>query len=506
MLKRLSITSRATLFVAVVCVSLVAIDGWRSWNARTEQLREVAIATNNLSRAMAQQADDTIKSADVVLGDMVERLETDGDDPAALQRLHEVLMVRAAELPQLDGLFIYSDTGDWLVNSRAKMPSHYNNSDRDYFIYHRTHAGRSSFIGDPVQSRSSGKWILTVSRRINHADGSFAGIALATIDIDYFKRFYQSLDIGDNGAVALIGETGVMTLRRPSGGTGKNVAGSALFAAFSANRTGSALIRSGQDNVERINSYRSLEHYPMFVTAALSQDEVLEEWRRDALLHSLGVVLLAMLLGFFGLRLVRQIELRVKAETELLATRDALEIVNGSLEKLAMQDGLTGLANRRQFDVSLGNEFSRAMRAETPLAFIMIDVDHFKQYNDSYGHAKGDECLRAVSMAIRRLTQNRPGDLAARYGGEEIGILLPGTELEGALAVAGRILQAIAGANVVHAGSPFGIVTASAGVAVIVPRRGIDLPGHLVEAADRALYVAKAEGRNRVQGAVVEVV
>jgi diguanylate cyclase (GGDEF)-like protein len=501
MLKRLSITTRAALFVAVVCLSLVAIDGWRSWNARTEQLREVAIATNNLARAMAQQADDTIQSADIVLGDMVERIETDGDDAASLQRLHAVLEARAAELPQLDGLFIYGGNGDWLVNSRLGVTARYNNADRDYFIHHRDHASRATFIGVPVESRSSGKWILTVSRRINHADGSFAGIALATIDIDYFKRFYQSLDIGRNGAVALIGNTGVMTLRRPSGGTGKNVTGSELFAAYSTHRAGSALIRSGQDNVVRVNSYRALEHYPMFVTAALSQDEVLEEWRRDALLHSLGVVLLAMLLGYFGLRLVRQIELRVKAETELLATRDALEIVNGSLEKLAMQDGLTSLANRRQFDVTLGNEFSRAMRAGTPLAFIMIDVDHFKQYNDRYGHAKGDECLRAVSMAIRRLTQNRPGDLAARYGGEEIGILLPGTELEGAMAVAGRILQAIAGANIVHAGSPLGVVTASAGVAMLVPRRGIDLPEHLVVAADKALYIAKAEGRNCVRGA-----
>jgi diguanylate cyclase (GGDEF)-like protein len=506
MLKRLSITGRATIFVVAVCALLVVSDGWRSWNARAVKLQEVETATNNLARAMTQQADDTLKSAELALAETVERVEADGVEEDAALRLHQVLVERVAQLPQLDGLFVYDDKGRWLVNSRPALQQIYNNADRDYFIYHRNHAGRgSSYVGRPVRSRSSGKWIITVSRRINHADGSFAGVALATIDIDYFSRFYDHFDIGDHGAVVLINDDGVILVRRPNGEVGKDVSNTPLMRAHQGATSGNAEFTSAVDGVQRVYSYRSLEHFPLFVAAALSRDEALQQWRHDALLHTLGVLLLAGLIGFFGLRLVRQIELRAAAEKELLVARDALEGLNHSLEKLAMQDGLTGLANRRQFDVTLGNEFSRAMRAGAPLAFVMIDVDHFKQYNDRYGHTRGDECLRIVSLAIRRLTPNRPGDLAARYGGEEIGILLPNTSIDGALAVADRIRQAIADTDTEHIGSPFGHVTVSAGVAALVPLRGVHLPSHLVEAADRALYAAKACGRDRVHSGEVDV-
>ena len=121
-----------------------------------------------------------------------------------------------------------------------------------------------------------------------------------------------------------------------------------------------------------------------------------------------------------------------------------------------MQDGLTGLANRRQLDVTLGKAFSRAARTGSELAFIMLDVDCFKQYNDLYGHSAGDDCLRAISKAIRAQTPKPPGDLAARHGGEEVGELLPETGVAGAQAVAERIRKAIEELRIAHAGSPGG--------------------------------------------------
>jgi len=163
-----------------------------------------------------------------------------------------------------------------------------------------------------------------------------------------------------------------------------------------------------------------------------------------------------------------------------------------------MQDGLTGLANRRQFDVTLGNEFSRAMREASTLALIMMDVDCFKQFNDIYGHAAGDECLRTISRTIRDLTPQRPGDLAARYGGEEIAVLLPNTNVIGAVNVAEKIRNAIHDLRIEHAGNPAGFVTLSAGVGAFVPTRGTTLPTELIDAADKALYTAKSNGRNRV--------
>ena len=504
MFKRFSITFWATVFVTVVCLSLVGIDVWRSLNTRSELLLEKERQAANVARAMAQQADDTIKAADIALADVVERIESDGRSDGALMRVQRQMQAQVANLPQLVGLFVYDEDGRWIANSRGVPTLAYNNADREYFIFHRTHAERGPHVGNPVISRSTGKWIMPVSRRLNQPDGSFGGVVLATLDIEYFRRFYQSFELGTRGAVALLSSDGVLMLRQPfdSMQVGSSIRNSELFHHYAQlsgpARSGSAFFHSFQDNEVRLNSFRPLEHYPLFVTAGLSRDEMLENWRRDTFTRSIGVVVLAALLGFFGKRLVDQIKLRARAEAELRQARDALESANHTLARQAMSDGLTGLANRRQFDVTLANEFSRATRHADTLAFIMIDVDYFKQYNDLYGHSAGDEVLRAVSKLIRALTPKRPGDLTARYGGEEVGILLPNTDLAGAQAVAERIRAAVQNLEMPHNGSAFGVVTLSAGVATISPRRGEHLASMLVEAADKALYVAKSEGRNRV--------
>ncbi|MDR6861341.1 C4-dicarboxylate-specific signal transduction histidine kinase [Variovorax guangxiensis] len=145
----------------------------------------------------------------------VERVEHDGTDPAAVARLRKVLATRVDELPQLDGLHIYDEDGNWVANSRKTQPESLNNANREYFLFHRAHEDRGPHIGIPVKSRTTGKLLVPVSRRINHADGSFAGVALATINIDFFMKFYDSLDIGQAGAVGLVLETGTMMTRWP---------------------------------------------------------------------------------------------------------------------------------------------------------------------------------------------------------------------------------------------------------------------------------------------------
>jgi diguanylate cyclase (GGDEF)-like protein len=187
---------------------------------------------------------------------------------------------------------------------------------------------------------------------------------------------------------------------------------------------------------------------------------------------------------------------RPRLQRELSEAKTALEINNASLELLAMSDGLTGLANRRYFDQHLEIELKRAIRNQSPIALVMIDVDHFKKYNDHHGHVGGDAGLQAVAKAVQA-GQHRPADVAARFGGEEFAILLPDTDIDGAVAVAESVRAAIAGLRIAHDASPDGILTISAGVHALIPARGD--PAHLlVEAADRCLYQAKAEGRNRV--------
>ena len=142
-------------------------------------------------------------------------------------------------------------------------------------------------------------------------------------------------------------------------------------------------------------------------------------------------------------------------------------------------------------------EFRRAMRSDTSLALIMIDVDQFKQFNDTYGHPAGDACLRAIGGVIPGLL-NRPGDLAARYGGEEIAVILPGNTEAQACEMAARIADEVRRLDIPHCGSVHGVVTVSAGVEAFAPVHDCDLASDQVQQADRALYAAKHAGRDRV--------
>lgn len=187
----------------------------------------------------------------------------------------------------------------------------------------------------------------------------------------------------------------------------------------------------------------------------------------------------------------------VEANAAAEQANAALEAANKTLQAMALQDSLTGLANRRHFDRSLDQEYRRSVRAGICLGLILLDVDKFKEFNDIYGHQAGDGCLRAIASTIPLLL-NRPGDIAARYGGEEIALLLPGTTESGARALAERVAQAVRDLGIAHAGSPHGMVTISAGVEAFVPVREVDTAALLVERADLALYAAKRTGRNRV--------
>ncbi|WP_457394333.1 diguanylate cyclase domain-containing protein [Roseateles sp. P5_E1] len=183
-------------------------------------------------------------------------------------------------------------------------------------------------------------------------------------------------------------------------------------------------------------------------------------------------------------------------------TQLRLKALGDALRASALTDGLTGLANRRRFDQDLRLECERARRGHESLALLLIDVDHFKRYNDRYGHVAGDACLREIAAAIRGCIR-RPADLAARYGGEEFAVLLPQTDAAGARAMAQRIVDAVAGLALAHAdATPSCLVSVSVGWAAARPDLDASVVltrgESLVEAADRGLYAAKAAGRGRI--------
>ncbi|MES9992869.1 MAG: GGDEF domain-containing protein [Candidatus Thiodiazotropha sp.] len=192
--------------------------------------------------------------------------------------------------------------------------------------------------------------------------------------------------------------------------------------------------------------------------------------------------------------LVKELTISNKA---LTITNKELERTKEELKKLSLYDELTKVPNRRHFTQVLEHEIKRARRDQTPLAAIMIDVDAFKNYNDAYGHAKGDQCLHTIADHLQK-SLSRSSDFLARYGGEEFVALLPNTTQENALILAERMRTSIFNANLVHRENSFGRVTISAGVSCCSPSPDLKSCQSLIETADRSLYQAKEEGRNRV--------
>jgi len=199
-----------------------------------------------------------------------------------------------------------------------------------------------------------------------------------------------------------------------------------------------------------------------------------------------------------ALKLKHEIDQRKAREHELVQTLKQLETANQLLQHMSATDGLTGVANRRQFDGVLEIEWARASRNRLWLSLILVDIDCFKLYNDTYGHPAGDACLKTVASVLVG-SIHRPEDMVARYGGEEFAVMLPGTELAGAAIVAKRIRARVESMEIAHARSevsPF--VTLSLGVAAAIPRKDNTVSA-LIAVADKALYEAKNEGRNRVR-------
>lgn len=195
--------------------------------------------------------------------------------------------------------------------------------------------------------------------------------------------------------------------------------------------------------------------------------------------------------------IVRDITERKLAEQKIQELVQQLEIERNTAQLNSITDSLTGLANRRYFDEALKTEFFRLKRSGSTLSLILLDVDHFKKFNDSYGHLAGDDCLRQIGKTLKSIVGRAP-DIVARYGGEEFVVILPETEELGANALAKRIRKAVEALAIAHFASDTAeYVTVSLGVVTVYPTR-LASPEQVVALADEALYCAKNEGRNRV--------
>uniref|UniRef100_UPI000D55E731 diguanylate cyclase domain-containing protein n=1 Tax=Xanthomonas fragariae TaxID=48664 RepID=UPI000D55E731 len=313
----------------------------------------------------------------------------------------------------------------------------------------------------------------------------FAGVVLVTLPLKYFQNYYSTFEIGPNGTIGMTNDDGIVLVRRPDkpGVIGTSIAGTLIYVTIRARKHGTATYRSPIDGVERISSFAPARPYPLTVLTGVSVDDALANWRQSAgqriVIATLGFALLLGVGIWLDLQLRRMHRNEARLSTE------------------AWVDALTGIANRRAFDHRLSRALQDAVRLQAPLSVLMIDVDHFKLYNDTYGHVNGDACLRLVARAIAGCSR-RSQDVAARYGGEEFGMILPQTDAAGALRLADAVRSAVAELGLTHLSSPTcAHVTVSVGAATFEPGDAPLTPDAFVHDADSALYRAKQNGRDR---------
>jgi len=388
---------------------------------------------------------------------------------------HLILFDHATTARHFGAIQVFDAEGRLTIDASTLDPRPENRADEDYFTVHRDNPGAGLFISRPMLFR--GAYSIVLSRRISDTDGGFLGVVTGSIRFSYFHELFERLNLDPEDTITVLRRDRTIMMRRPFDldVIGKNLNDRQSWKADNL-RVGTSYSGQGPvDPTPRLYA-RSGDGGPLFVVAGKPLAAVFELWRREA--YRIGAVVLALIVFMLASTLVLAREIGRRAEAER------------KLEELATTDALTGLKNRRKFDTVIESEWRRAMRQKTPVALLMIDADHFKAYNDTFGHQAGDQVLVGIAICISDSVQ-RAGDCAARYGGEEFAVLLPGTSATDAFKVAETIRLKVQGWSDDQATS-----TVSCGVASLVPSAGLDW-AVLVAAADKALYAAKAGGRNQ---------
>ena len=481
-----------TLLGFLVALGTLALGGAVLLDARRDAWRQATGASSNLVLALERDIARTVAAYDLSLQGAADAIQQPGINEISPELRHAAIFDRAATADYLGSLLVLDANGSIVADSTAVTPHQLNLADRDYFVVHRDKADAGLYVSRPFRSRlRGGDASVAISRRLSHPDGAFAGVVVGTLRLAYFDALFARLDVGLAGSITIMSRAGTIIARHPfmEDTFGKDVSKSETVRRFLSAPSGQFTAPSAVDGVERLFSYRGIGDLPMLVNVAVSVDEIYRAWWRKAVVIGFMLCVLSGATVALCLMFRREMTRRLNAEGTLLA-------VAGRLRVMASTDGLTGLANRRAFGDGLDESWQAAARARVPLALLMIDADHFKAFNDAYGHPEGDGALQAVAGCIRR-SLRRPGDLGARYGGEEFAVLLLGLDAVGALSMAETIRGGVLALGIAHRGNPAGLVTVSIGVAVARPRFG-ETAGLLVREADAALYEAKNSGRNQV--------
>jgi diguanylate cyclase (GGDEF)-like protein len=385
---------------------------------------------------------------------------------------HLILFDHAATAKHFGAIQVFDADGRLTIDASTLDPIEENRGDEEFFQVHYNHPDAGLFISRPMLHR--GAYAIVLSRRVTGADGSFLGVVAGSIRFSYFHDLFGRLNLGPDDTITVLRRDATVIMRTPFDldVIGRSLAHVPGVMRALSEPSGSYTGLGAFDGVPRLLVWRDGTR-PLVVLVGKPWSSILNLWRTEA--TRIGAIMLGLISFVLGVTmfLAREIGRRALAE--------------GKLEELATTDALTGLKNRRKFDAVIDDEWRRATRQKTPLALLMIDADHFKSYNDTFGHQAGDQMLVGIAICITDSVR-RAGDCASRYGGEEFAVLLPGLSAVEALRVAETIRLKVQQWS--------DDTTVSIGIASLTPAAAME-SSVLVNAADKALYAAKANGRNR---------
>lgn len=479
----------AGVVIALMMVAICAVVLYQSRVDATER------ATDGLRNIAAMAEHDIERNFELYALSLQAAVDgvNDHEVMAASGRLRNIaLFDRAATASYLGSMLVLDAKGNIVFDAAGEVPRVANFADREYFRVHQQRSDVGLYVGHPYASRlRNGSLSIPLSRRISHTDGSFAGVVLLAIQLDYFRQLFSTLSLGNHGAMVLMQQDGTLIMRRPYDEKviGRNVSNASTFKEHRQKVEGSFTDVSVIDGVRRLYYFKNLRHLPLTIIVAEAYSDIYAAWWQRTV--TIAGVMLALAAAFIGLSFAFGLQLRCRMRAE------------SKLAMLAQTDGLTGLHNRRTLGEILDQEWRRARRTRSMFSLLFVDIDWFKVYNDTYGHQAGDATLAAVAKCIGDNIR-RPLDHAARYGGEEFIVVLPDTSPDGAIAMAENIRVAIDDLGIEHSGSEFGRVTASIGAATWTPEQDSDVSA-VIRVADQALYTAKATGRNKVELSMAQV-
>jgi diguanylate cyclase (GGDEF)-like protein len=469
------------------------------------QHRQIAFGrVANVAQVMARYLAGVFDKTDLALRSVAYEYQYHmlGAGGANAPAIRKLVAHQRATLPEVDSIRIA--TADGVVRFGTDGVDGVRIGDRSYF--ERARDGDPALLfSEPLLGRITGKWVVVAARRLARPDGSFAGVAFASMTSDYFSGSFAAVDLGRDGAISMRDLGLRLVARHPDPGGSASAIGSANVSAQlrdvlrSGAESGTYIAPTALDGIERLNAYQRVGDLPFYVIVGISSSEWRAAAAQDAsAIGSLAALALLLTMGFSWLLhgAWRRRESALAAEKR---SSEELARVNKALEELSVRDPLTGLLNRRYLDETMAREIAQAERGARPVSFVLIDLDHFKRLNDTRGHGVGDAVLQAVGELLA--ASIRAGDLACRYGGEEFLLVLPGTSAQAALQRTDELRRALAGLRLAAKGRPVR-VTLSAGVATY-PDHGATRE-ELIRKADAALYSAKASGRDCVRLADAE--